>query len=575
MRESLSGHSGEQMRQEVLALVNDGHLDRAEKLIQSSLAKDPHNANNYNNLGQVQALMGSAPNAIKSLRKALAIDPGLTPAWITCIKLVIAASGYNEAFTLLNQAYSSGINPDELLVLHIEMLNDSEKYASSLLLVRSHEASLNPDIAVGHINSLIGLGLYDEAYKTVEGYLSKGIRSYKLDVQHAMLCQEQGDSDAAMNILMNSMSSNGEKQEITSALVTVLEDLGEIDQAINNAERVINLDQGRFGHILFELYAKRGNLKKAWGYHSYRWMASGRISPTTFLDIPRLTELGPEQRVYIHKEQGIGDDILAYRITALYVLGNKDAASFFFEVDQKLLGLLPSLPNLTVIPSRGEPFKEFADLACTHQACSYDLVEIILSDSRLFDLLTQQWLHNTLEEKISKHLLSLTPIKSQKNAKFLHTKAGTIGLSWRSNNPLNGKTQSLRPDDLATFLAEHVNEKNLFVSLQYLPTRAEQDILALHNGHAVVPDCDFYDDIHSLFAWVSSCERIISVSNVVAHVAGLLGKRCDLLLAPGRASLWYWSLADQDYSIVYPAIRIRRKLLRHGPWGPLLADSML
>ena len=68
---------------------------------------------------------------------------------------------------------------------------------------------------------------------------------------------------------------------------------------------------------------------------------------------------------------------------------------------------------------------------------------------------------------------------------------------------------------------------------------------------------DKFNDLDSLAALISSCDFIITISNVTAHFAGALGIKTFLLVPYGAGRIWYWS--DESFSKWYPSIQILKQ----------------
>ena len=66
---------------------------------------------------------------------------------------------------------------------------------------------------------------------------------------------------------------------------------------------------------------------------------------------------------------------------------------------------------------------------------------------------------------------------------------------------------------------------------------------------------DKYNDIYGLSKDIQDCEYIITVSNITAHLAGSLGKKCFLMLPKHLGKMWYWASKMQQ-SIWYPSVTV-------------------
>ena len=74
-------------------------------------------------------------------------------------------------------------------------------------------------------------------------------------------------------------------------------------------------------------------------------------------------------------------------------------------------------------------------------------------------------------------------------------------------------------------------------------------------------------DIDGLSSLISSCDIIVTTSNVTAHLAGGLGVKTYLFVPFSRGRLWYWH-ENNGVSIWYPSIRVFRAE-SPGEWGDI------
>jgi ADP-heptose:LPS heptosyltransferase len=61
---------------------------------------------------------------------------------------------------------------------------------------------------------------------------------------------------------------------------------------------------------------------------------------------------------------------------------------------------------------------------------------------------------------------------------------------------------------------------------------------------------DNFFDIDGLLSIIKSCDVVVTVSNITAHLAGAIGKKTFLLLPFSRGRIWYWH--DEQKSLWYP-----------------------
>ena len=98
-----------------------------------------------------------------------------------------------------------------------------------------------------------------------------------------------------------------------------------------------------------------------------------------------------------------------------------------------------------------------------------------------------------------------------------------------------------------------------YVNLQY--GDHEKEIVSTEASNNIqinrYNEIDKFKDIDGLFSLVDSCDVIITISNVTAHIAGSLGKKTYLILPFNRGTIWYWQrYKETNSSLWYPSVEI-------------------
>ena len=77
------------------------------------------------------------------------------------------------------------------------------------------------------------------------------------------------------------------------------------------------------------------------------------------------------------------------------------------------------------------------------------------------------------------------------------------------------------------------------------------------------PPFDTKNDFENLFAFVSCLDRVVTVTQTLAHVAGSLGKECHAIIPPKNGDitwyLWYWGTKTRD-ALIYPNMTVYKNL---------------
>lgn len=136
--------------------------------------------------------------------------------------------------------------------------------------------------------------------------------------------------------------------------------------------------------------------------------------------------------------------------------------------------------------------------------------------------------------------------------RFLADNRPIIGLSWSSKAKPFGKHRSIPLVDLVDSLPR----ESFLVNLQYGEVEAE--IIQVFNatGRKVhsVADIDNWQDVDGLAALIAACDRVVSIDNAVVHLAGSIGKVCDVML-PVSAD-WRWADGGTADSYWYPSLNL-------------------
>jgi ADP-heptose:LPS heptosyltransferase len=96
------------------------------------------------------------------------------------------------------------------------------------------------------------------------------------------------------------------------------------------------------------------------------------------------------------------------------------------------------------------------------------------------------------------------------------------------------------------------------VDLQYGDLHEERaQFEARHPGVLTrIPGLDAFADLEGVLAAIEACERVVTGSNVLAHLAGALGKPTWLAYLPGHEPFHYWVPGPDGRSLWYPSVEV-------------------
>lgn len=142
-----------------------------------------------------------------------------------------------------------------------------------------------------------------------------------------------------------------------------------------------------------------------------------------------------------------------------------------------------------------------------------------------------------------------------------------VGISWRSARPYNGlDAKSIALANLPLTLN---TPDTVFVSLQYGDVSA--DLASVAKPPWLDARVDARNDFEALAAQMGALDRVVTVSNVTAHLAGALGVPTTVLLPKRFPVLWHWGYHGEE-TTWYGAVRLLRNPCESG-WAEV--DALL
>jgi tetratricopeptide (TPR) repeat protein len=237
-------------------------------------------------------------------------------------------------------------------------------------------------------------------------------------------------------------------------------------------------------------------------------------------------------------EQGLGDQII---YASMIEEAASCAVSVVLEVEPRLVPLFSrSFPMIDVIAIKRELYA--GDFAAQ------------IPIGSLGRYLRPDWQSFTQPER---GFLRADPVRTAELRDRLHAnRRQVIGLSWRSQNNKHAKSKTALLRDFEAILRL---PNCRFIDLQYGDTSEERQVIEQELGVRVenLADIDNTNDIDGLAALICACDKVVTVSNTTAHLAGALGRETIVVLPAGHARMWYWFKGHDD-SPWYPGVRLKR-----------------
>ncbi|MBL8700344.1 MAG: tetratricopeptide repeat protein [Alphaproteobacteria bacterium] len=485
-----------------------------------SAAQGPYGAYAELRRGQILHALGQPGDARAALLRADSLKPGDAPI----------------LFALATVARDQGD------------VATAERYY--LAAMRARPQAVEP--AVNLATLMRQIGRLDDAARVIERTLQRCGEHARLLEQLGLVALDRNHPADAEHAFRRALALDPDGATLHANLAEALNDqhrwaetVAELDIAIGRLREPGQAHLNR-AYALFEL----GRWAEGWVDFEHRFnrptMAAAVRRPEHFA-LPRWRGEALTGPLFVWTEQGLGDEILMGSLLPALLARNLDVV---FECSPRLAPLFArSFPALRVIARADKP--DTPPAGCTAQ----------IPAGSLFGLL--DW-----TPQAARPVAYLKPDPARvKAARARHPHDGRrlIGLSWASRNPRLGTLKTLPRRALEQLLAV---PNTLFLDLQYGETAETR--LALSSGAGVEirrdVDTDVENDIEGLAALLAACDKVVTASNVTAHLAGALGIETHVVVPHGRARMWYW-LGDQPASPFYPAVRIHRQAA-DGSWTP-------
>lgn len=290
------------------------------------------------------------------------------------------------------------------------------------------------------------------------------------------------------------------------------------------------------------LRLRRHDFATGWDLYESRFRTRPAFASAHPPPLPRLTRenLGSARRVAVWSEQGLGDQVL---YSTLLTELERRAIGAVVEIDRRLLAAyrrrFPAMRFVTA-GEREEAFRE-----CDFESPLASLAGLFRRDRASFAAQPAA-------------LLRADPAR-------VDQVRGTLGpgrwiaISWASlqsgDRAALGQRKTI-PLECFARLAGVGGARLLDVQYGDLADeRAQFD--ARHPGAlARLDGLDAFNDLEGLLAAIEACELVVTASNVVAHLAGAVGKPTWLAYLPGREPFHYWVPGDDRRSPWYPSVEV-------------------
>ena len=365
----------------------------------------------------------------------------------------------------------------------------------------------------------------------------------KADPKHAfawgnlgLIWMHTGYYDDALQCMMLSKELNPDNAVNITNLGYVHDMLGYPEHAIALYKRALEMSPGdaRTQANLAHAYLHRFEFAKGWALMDGRFNTVPKMSVMREYPFP-LWDGQPCRKLAIWREQGIGDQIAYATMLPDLIARGQD---FVCELDERLLpAFRRSFPQSDFV-GKGHAGVGFE--GCDAHIPLMSLAQFFRPDAESFiaqpkRLLRADWRVDTGMPE--------------------HWKR-RIAISWRSfHPPINIGQERRKSTTLSVFAPLALRDDLELITVQYGDVKGEIEDFRLANP-LTVPALDLFNDIDGILALISTCDAVVTTSNVTAHFAGALGVPCYLMYLRGIAPFYYHRPGPDGRSLWYPSVRI-------------------
>ena len=534
-----------------VALHQRGRLPEAERLYAGILKLAPRHFDALRLLGILRHQQGDAAEALRLIGAALEVNAASADALNSHASVLIQLRRFDDALDSVDRALKYAPAHVPALVNRATIRIEAGEFAAAL--ADSERAiALDPRNAEAWCKQANALGGMGELERAIDCYgRSLDINPDLLEARNNRGClfDRMERPAPALADFEAVLAAHPGYAEAWLNRAHMLAQLHREDEAIACYRQAFALNQhpdAIFNEGLNQL--RLGNFQRGWECYEWRWKApdfahTRRDYPQPLWDGKRLGGT-----LLMSCEQGLGDQILfagmladlAARVRALIV-----------EVEPRLVPLLQrSFPGIEFIARA----PELRSLSPAAQIPLASLGQHLRPDAGAFP-------------PAAAYLRS-DARRTQALRERLHDGRCVIGLSWTSRNPRYETSKSVSLHDFAPVLRLPGCR---FVDLQYGDTAAERAAVARDMGVGVerLPDIDNTNDLDGLACLIAACDRVVTVSNTTAHLAGALGRDTHVLVPSGRGRMWCW-FKDRADSPWYPGVRLTRQAPGQ-PWPEVVS----
>ncbi len=545
-----------------------GQLAKAEEVYGKVLESNPDDPRVFCNLGSLFDQQGRLVEAVENYRKALDIVDFAEAHYNLGNTLIKLGKDEESVFSFkhaikLKPDYQEatnnlGITLNSIIARQLKegKLYEAEKTCKELLEIAPED--LGVYINLGNIYSdmdmleeaeacyrqSLSIGISLEAYNNLgkiydsHGKYNDAIILYhkalEIDPKNFEVYYNIGRSyyvqekyDESFTAFKNAVAIKPDYAEAYNSMGYLHQDQGNLDEAITFIEKALQIkpDFAMAHDSLSQVLFLRGRYKEGWDEYEWRWKRENQSAIKPVFKQPEWdgSDLG-NKSLLIWSEQGVGDEIrFASMIPDLIAL----KTTLVLESDPHLVPLFArSFPEVKCIPKSDTPYNET------------DFQIPVGSLGRIF-----RSNQDSFPENLS-YLKADSDRTKEFREQYKKDEELIVGISWKSSAPISDQISFKDWEDILKVPGVR------FVNLQYGDCEHELEMAKKDFGIEIYNDVciDPLKDFDGNAAQVAATDLVITIGNVVMHMAGGLGTPVWVLTSSqpswhyfrvGERSLWH------------------------------------
>ena len=502
----------------ILSKNND--IDGAVSCYQTAISQKSDYAEAYFNLADCLRQTKENDIAVVCYQKVIELQPNNVEAYLNLGNIFKNQKKYDEAASYYEKAIL--INP-----------NKADSYYNMGLV-----AYLQEDIDKS-------IELYQRAISLnpafIEAYFNLGLMYY-------YKCEFEKALDSYKKVL--ALNSQNQSPDIYINLGNLYKQLKQMEKAKEYYNKALELDPGNI-NVFFNLGLTNiltKNFDEGWKYFEYRFIGNENFYPkVVYSGLPKWDGRDLSGKtIYVHFEAGFGDTIQFVR----YIPQLKDmGAKVLLKVQPELESLFKNNNlNAEIIPSY-----------IPDSSLKLDYFTTLMSFPYLFNAK-----ENNIPLKFG-YIKACEEKTAQFKKEYFNNNKLKVGLAWK-RKVINMSDNNNSISHIKAFLPLLQDDRVQFYSLQ--KGNGVEQLNELSKDINVINLDEALKDFSDTAAVIENLDLVISIDNVLIHLAGAMNKPAWALLP--YVPNWRWFL-DSDTSIWYDSIKLFRQS-SFGDWDTVVKN---